>query len=91
MPARLLRLEKPRETSTSTDRRDDLRERSARKAMRRAASRSGTGDVPGWNGPVLQAPYAAQVIAQALRIGERPRASYARTPPATAWLYDRKV
>jgi hypothetical protein len=92
-PAKLLRLEKPRETSTSGDPARDFRERRAPRPARRAACRFETEGVSRWNGPVLQASYAAQVIAQALDIAEplSARGSYRKPLPATPWLCDRTV
>lgn len=91
VPARALRLEKPRQTAASgdgfrSDRED--RERRGPKPTRRSAYHFDTAGVSPWNGPVLGAAYAAQVIAQATPapLGNSLRAAYvggpARSRPA---------
>lgn len=73
-PARVLRLEKPRKTNAnfgedaSTTCGDDRR--GPKPSRRRAYHFDTAGSVSQWHGPVLTAPFAAQVIAQALDIHE---------------------
>ncbi len=66
-PARALRLEKPRQSSSSGDPERGFKERRGERSTRRAAYRFDTAGVSPWNAPLLEAPYAAQVIAQALQ------------------------
>src|SRR5882762_10081263 len=80
-PSRALRLEKPRQTAASGDgfRSDrENRERRGPKPTRRGAYHFDTAGVSPWNGPVLGAAYAAQVIAQATSAppGNSARAAY---------------
>jgi hypothetical protein len=65
-PARALRLEKPRQSSSSGDPERGFKDRRGEKSTRRTAYRFDTVGVSPWNAPLLDAPYAAQVIAQAL-------------------------
>jgi hypothetical protein len=69
-PIRGLRLEKPREISAlhDEDRGNQKNlDRRGQKSTRRTAYRfDTTGDLSHWNGPLLTAPFAAQVIGQAL-------------------------
>lgn len=69
-PSRSLRLEKPRESGGLGGERDGEQapfDRRGARPTRRAAFQFGTApDVSPWHGPVLSAPFAAQVIAQAL-------------------------
>ena len=81
-PARALRLEKPRETSTlggkshSTLGASDAR---ATKTARRGSSQFDTTDfASSWHAPLLSAPFAAQVIAQATNVEPLNRASAQR-------------
>lgn len=69
-----LRVEKPRQSSTSGDSDSDLRERRGSRPTRREAYRFDTAGVPAWNAPVLSAPYAAQVIGQTL--AHQPHGTY---------------
>lgn len=77
-PARLLRLEKPRETSASGDAPQDFRERRGPRPTRRMAYRFDTADVSPWNGPALSPAFAAQVIAQATHRADANSAAAAR-------------
>lgn len=65
-PGRALRLEKPRQSSSSGDSERGFKDRRGEKFTRRAAYRFDTIGVSPRNAPLLEAPYAAQVIAQAL-------------------------
>ena len=73
-PTRVFRLEKPHESAAShgEDSRNHEREerRGAKPTRRHAYHFETTGHAPYTNGPVLDAPFAAQVIAQALDIHE---------------------
>lgn len=91
-PARALRLEKPRQSSSSGDPERDFKDRRGEKPTRRAAYRFDTVRVSPWNAPLLDAPYAAQVIAQALHAGPAPSAGAAYSDAAhiaPALLLDR--
>ena len=93
-PARALRLEKPRQSSSSGDPERGFKDRRGEKSTRRVAYRFDTAGVSPWNAPLLDAPYAAQVIAQALH-ADRARsacAAYGDTAhAATARLLDRSL
>jgi hypothetical protein len=93
-PARALRLEKPRQSSSSGDPDRGFKERRGEKLTRRAAYRFDTVRVSPWNAPLLDAPYAAQVIAQALHASpaRSARAAYADAAQiAPALLLDRRL
>jgi hypothetical protein len=83
------RIEKPRKSSTSDDTGQDSRDRRGAQTTRRAAYRFDTVGVSLSHGPVLSAPYAAQVIGQALHANQAPPGSYRpRTRLAPALLLD---
>jgi hypothetical protein len=99
-PIRALRLEKPRETSALDDEdRGNQKNPDGRgeKLTRLAAYRfDTTGDVSHWNGPLLTAPFAAQVIGQALNAHEDGATSARRayrpgTQIGRAFLFDDRV
>jgi len=83
------RIEKPRKPSTSDDTGQDSRDRRGAQATRRAAYRFDTAGVSLSHGPVLSAPYAAQVIGQALDANHAPSGAYRpRTRVVPALLLD---
>ncbi len=93
-PGRALRLEKPRQSSSSGDPGGGFRDRRGEKFTRRAAYRFDTVGVSPWNAPLLEAPYAAQVIAQTLHANRAGSAcaayaGNAHIPPAL--LLDRSL
>jgi hypothetical protein len=80
-PARALRLEKPRQTASPGDGDPCTEDRRGPKPTRRNAYRFDTVGVSAWNGPLLRAPYAAQVIGQALpERGNAPTGTAYREP-----------
>lgn len=90
VPARRLRLEKPREPSASGDAPQDFRERRGPKPTRRAAYHFDTNGVSPWNAPALSSAFAAQVIAQAMNVSDGSSAAAARcyrTPRALPALF----
>jgi hypothetical protein len=93
-PGRALRLEKPRQSSSSGDPDRGFKDRRGEKLTRRAAYRFDTVRVSPWNAPLLDAPYAAQVIAQALHANPAPSARAAYDDAvhiAPALLLDRRL
>jgi hypothetical protein len=93
-PTRALRLEKPRQSSSSGDPDRGFKDRRGERLTRRAAYRFDTVRVSPWNAPLLDAPYAAQVIAQTLPTSAARSASAAyagRVHIATALILDRSL
>jgi hypothetical protein len=92
-PSRALAIEKPRQTASSDDRDPQPEERRGSKPTRRSAYRFDTVGVSGWDGPLLRAPYAAQVIGQALetRAVPLPRTAYREPAVAVARVFDRRL
>ena len=92
-PGRALRLEKPRRTASSGDPEQHFEERRGAKHTRRNAYRFDTAGVSAWDGPVLRAAYAAQVIAQALptRGESLPRAAYREPVRSVTLFLDRRL
>jgi hypothetical protein len=93
-PSRALAIEKPRQTASSDDRDPQPEERRGSKPTRRSAYHFDTVGVSGWDGPMLRAPYAAQVIGQALEMRVAPpppRTAYREPAVAVARVFDRRL